>query len=317
MRDLMGILCLAFLVGCGGGDPASVDNGGGRDLAGSDAVATGVTLSGRLIAGAQTAAASSGLRLRPASLPPGSRSSALASGDPLVGYQLYCVTFATPPTAASGTADVTGQVTLELDAVGVAFGCFVLDAQGQGVATLIFASGAQRGQTVTLTADTDLGTIDVDLDHGVARTEIAETGSLTGSSGLPCPLGAWVIDVPRDDCDGMARATTWFVRTDTGDLKVSFTLGPVQLSGTDGVCGDVSQVDIPVTEEGGTLTFAFADDPVGCPSRMRTLVATPDAGCTRIAIASSVGPCAACADGQCGCEEGTETCTGNFTATRE
>lgn len=67
-------------------------------------------------------------------------------------------------------------------------------------------------------------------------------------------MDAWIIAVPRDDCNGMAKATTWFVRTDAGDPRVSFTLGPVQLSGT---------------------------------------------------------------DGKCGCGDGTQTCTGSFTATRE
>ncbi|MBL6976007.1 MAG: hypothetical protein ISR64_09775 [Deltaproteobacteria bacterium] len=300
MRDTICALGLVLMMGCGSGNSLTTDSGG-------DAASGALTLSGKLVAGAQTSAA------KRSSV----QSALTAEGDPLVGYQLYCVTFATPPTAASGTADATGQVTLDLDALGVAFGCFVLDADGNGVATLIFTSGAQQGQTITLTGDTDLGSITVDLNNGVAQTVVTSTGTLTGSSGLPCPLGAWVIDVPRDDCDLMAKATTWFVRTDTGDLKVSFTLGPVQLAGTGGLCGNVSQVDIPVTEDGDTLTFSFPDNPVGCPSRMRTLVANPNADCTEIAITSSVGPCMACADGQCGCEEGTETCTGNFTATRE
>src|ERR1041385_736801 len=47
----------------------------------------------------------------------------------LAGYQLYCVTFASPPMAASGTADATGVVSVTLPPA-TPFGCFVLDASG-------------------------------------------------------------------------------------------------------------------------------------------------------------------------------------------
>jgi hypothetical protein len=174
-------------------------------------------------------------------------SPAPAQGDPLVGYQLYCVTFATPPTAASGTADAAGQVTLGIDALGVAFGCFILDADGESVATLIFTSGEHRGQTITLTGDTELGSILVDLDNGVAQTDVTSTGTITGSGGLPCPLGTWVTPKSQPQCGDNGTVTFWFVQDASGEYRVSFTIGPGPLPHTGGVCGYHSEAGIPAS----------------------------------------------------------------------
>jgi hypothetical protein len=306
MRVVLPALVLAFLAACGG-TSAAADSGG--DPGGDAGNVATLTLSGTLVAGSQ---ASTTVRSLPAA-----KASALQAGDPLAGYRLYCVTFAVPPLAAAATADADGKVALELDAAGVPFGCFVLDTAGDGVATLMFTKGAEEGQTLTLSGDADLGGITVDLDHQVAHADVASTGALTASGGLPCPLGTWVVTVPRGDCTGTATATIWFVRTETGALRASFTLGPVQLSGTDGLCGDVSQADLAVTEGDLSLTFAFPHDPVGCPSRMDTVVLTPNADCTQMAAVSSFGPCLACGDGQCGCQEGTLDCTLDFTVSRQ
>ncbi len=316
MRDTLCALGLLLMLGCGGGTSASNDVAGGLDGVATDGTVAGITLSGRLVAGAQVAASASPIpQSLPASLPAGEQRSALASGDPLVGYQLYCVTFATPPTAASGTADATGQVTLDLDAAGVAFGCFVLDTDGKGVATLIFTSGAQRGQTLTLTADADLGSIQVDLDNHVAQTDVSTTGTLTGSDGLACPLGAWVLSVPRQDCTGTATVTLWFTKTADGQYRASFTIGPIELP-TTRVCGYHSEVDLPMTESGGAFTFTFLNNPT-CALIFDTVVATPNGDCTQIAAASSIAGCVGCTEGQCGCGGGTQTCTQSLTATRQ
>jgi len=313
VRNTIIVLALMHLMGCGGGDTVSADSGGvpdggGQDGGVGDAGSAGITLSGALVAGAQT----------PAAPPPISPSPAPAQGDPLVGYQLYCVTFATPPTAASGTADATGQLTLSLDALGVAFGCFVLDADGTGVASVIFMSGAQSGQTVTLTGDTDLGSITVDLDNGVAQTDVTSTGTITGSGGLACPLGEWVLSVPREDCGGgNATVSLWFVQDADGQYTASFTIFPVRLPGTDPeVCGRHSETDLPVTKSGGAFTFKFLNNP-NCALVYDTLVATPNAGCTQLAVAGSIDGCMSCAEGQCGCGEGSMSCPQNFTATRK
>jgi len=101
MRSAICALCLAFTMGCGTAEVASLDGGTGA----------GITISGKLVVGAQPV-------VPPPPIPPYSPPPpppAPAPGDPLVGYQPNCVTFATPPTATSATADAEGHVTLDLE----------------------------------------------------------------------------------------------------------------------------------------------------------------------------------------------------------
>jgi hypothetical protein len=300
MRVVICTVSLVLVMGCGGGASQSTDGGTGASI----------KLSGKLIAGAQTP-------YPPPPLPP---PPAPAPGDPLVGYQLYCVTFADPPTAATGTADAAGQVTLDLDALGVAFGCFVLDEQGDPVASLVFTAGLQRGQTITLTDDTDLGSITVDLNNGVAESGIPGTGTLTGSAGFTCPLGAWVVSVPTQDCNdpaatAIATATFWVVQNAAGQYSVTFTIGPILLPDTH-ACGYHTYADLPATESGGALTFSFLNS-YTCSVVFDTLVATPNADCTQLSLIGSVDGCVSCSEGQCGCGGGSLSCPQSFTGTRQ
>ena len=288
------IALLGFLLapGCGGGDSGGTDAGGGA-----------IALTGVLVEGAQT---------------PGTEMSmhaTRAAGDPLVGYQLYCVTFADPPTAGTATADQNGQVVLEIAAQGIPFGCFILDAAGDPAATLIFMSGGQESQTITLTEDTNLGQIDVDLDHGVAEGDLGSADSLTGSEDLTCPLGTWFASVTREDCEG-TTVRVWIARETNGQYTVSYTIGPIWMSDVQ-ACVDHSETGLPVTESDGTLSFSSQHDAVGCPSRLMTLAMTPNGACTETAVHMSYGPCLSCDEGQCGCEEGTLTCTADYTLTRD
>jgi hypothetical protein len=125
ITTIFAFLVTVGLASCGGGSDRKE-----TDLAGSepDTATTGDTttgpgedtnvpgdvggqtmihLSGTFVSGTQTALkADSG--------------DSLASGLPLADCQIYCVTFATQPAAAAGTADATGRVTLTIDALGVA-----------------------------------------------------------------------------------------------------------------------------------------------------------------------------------------------------
>lgn len=244
------------------------------------------------------------------------RRSSLSGGDPLPGYQLYCVTFATPPTAVAAAANADGLVQLDFGTTDVSFGCFVLDAGGDSVATLVFEAGQERGQILKLDGSSNLGDVGVDLDNGIAIAKVGE-GELQGSASLPCPLGEWVVQVPRADCDGIATATVWYVRDQAGLLRASFTIGPITLSGTDGVCGFHSEVDLPVSEVGDVYEFTYQHDPIGCPDRMQSVAATPSGACDGLAISTEWGPCVACEPGLCGCNEGTETCGGSYSAVRK
>ncbi|MCK9463945.1 MAG: hypothetical protein M0R80_30375 [Proteobacteria bacterium] len=284
-------LCLTLALGCG--DDGSSANG------------EGIELTARLVEGAQTPGEEAAKSWTPL----------LDLGDPLVGYQLYCVTFADPPAAGTGTADGDGQVVMTLDADGIPFGCFVLDTAGDPVATLIFMGGGAESQTITLTEDTDFGDIDVDLANGVAEGDVGSDSSLTDSSGLTCPLGTWFTEVEREDCEG-TTARVWIAQEAAGQYVASYTIGPIWMSDA-GACVDRSEAGLPLAESGDTLTLEIQHDPVGCPSRMMTISMTPNAGCTEVAAHGSFGPCLSCEEGQCGCDEGTLICTQDFVLARD
>lgn len=288
MRTVTFLVCAVLLTGCGG-----------------DVVPSAIVVSGRLVEGAQIQPQNVSRGLVPRE-----------SGDPLAGYQLYCVTFASPPIAAVGTADVDGNVSIELDAAGVPFGCFVLDTEGTAVATLIFSDGLDSGQTVTLSESTDLGGIIVDLSNSVAMAPNVPAGQIATSDDMPCPLGTWVTDVPRDDgCTGTTVSFTISQEPDEGYL-VSFILGPIWMSEAGG-CVNHCMSGLVATESSAIWAFSFQHDPQQCPSRMMDVELTPGSECGELTVNTSYGPCLSCTEGQCGCEEGTETCTGTYTAIRE
>ncbi|HUT99990.1 MAG TPA: hypothetical protein VM425_00975 [Myxococcota bacterium] len=291
MRRAIYAVGFFLIVGCG--DQATDKPDGGKGAT--------ITLSGKLVAGAQTP------------LPP---SPVRAPGELLVGYQLYCVTFADPPSAATGTSDDAGQVSFAIGAAGVAMGCFVLDATGAGVAALIFTTGLEHGQTITLTGDTDLGSITVDLDNGVAMTDVIQMGALTGSDGFTCPLGSWEATISRQDCTGTATTRFWIVQNPEGEYLLNFTLEPVQLAGSGGQCGIVAHADIPVTESAGSFTLTFPGDP-SCPAKTLTVTLTPNQGCTELAATSFFSGCSACNGQECECGGDLDCPLNPSTATRK
>jgi len=287
-------LCLVISAfGCG-------DDGSNGNVEGGE-----IVLSARLVEGAQTPAA------KVARLGYGFR----AAGDPFAGYQLYCITFADPPAAGTGTAGADGQVVVNLAAQGIPFGCFVLDTEGDPAATVIFMSGGEESQTITLTRDTDFGNIDIDLANGVAEGDVGSGGSLGGSGGLACPLGTWFLEIDREDCEG-TTVRIWIAQESDGQYVASYVIGPIWMSNA-GACVDRSEAGLPMTESDGTLTLEIQHDPVGCPSTMMAISLTPNSDCTEVAAHSSYGPCLSCDEGQCGCEEGTLTCTRDFVMTRD
>ncbi len=294
MRAAIFLFGLALVTGCAGGTGQQGD--GGTD--------GGITLSGTLVAGSQAPYETS----PPPPAPPP------VDGDPLAGYQLYCVTFAAPPAAATGTADATGLVTLDLAAVGVAFGCFVLDDQAAAVAVLVFMDGLERGQTLTLTGDADLGTITVDLGDGVAQSAIPLGGALTGGGGAACPLGEWIVtSPPKDGCPGDLETAFWIAQDTAGQYLMSFRSGPMRVGGAP-ECTDRVDIDVPVTWSEGVLSFTIPGDP-SCPSTTIVATMTPDAGCAELAVDMHYGNCASCDQG-CACGGALDCPMPSSTATR-
>ncbi len=124
-------------------------------------------------------------------------STAHPMSTPLANYKLYCVTFENSPSAATGTADSSGQFSLSIKSY-TPFGCFVLDASNQHVADLLFAgigttSGTYSG-SIMLTGNANVGTITVDPSTGMAVVNVGGVGGVSGNNITGTafdPTGAW------------------------------------------------------------------------------------------------------------------------------
>ncbi|MDY0001084.1 MAG: hypothetical protein RBU30_07310 [Polyangia bacterium] len=297
MRTIAVVLLLGLLMGCEEKKAETPDAG----------VVESLTLTAALVAGPQTSYQEpSGKPIPPA--PP-------EDGDPLAGYKLYCVSFADPPTAATGTADASGLVSIDIAAVGVAFGCFVLDDQGAAVAVLVFMDGLVRGQTITLVGDADLGTVTVDLGGGVAQSAIPLGGALTGGGEVECPLGEWTTtSPPKDGCPADFVTTFWVARNTEGQHIMNYRAGPMRVGGAS-ECTDRVETDVPVTVTDGVLSFTISADPT-CPTKTIVATMTPNSSCTELAVEMHYANCASCDQGcECG---GTLDCPmPSLTATKK
>ena len=130
-----------------------------------------------------------------------------ASTTPLVNYQLYCVTFENAPVGAKGTADNSGTFSLSIKSY-TPFGCFVLDANNQHVADLLFAgigttSGTYSG-SIMLTGDANVGTITVDPSTGMAIVNVSGVGGVAGNNITGTafdPTGLWTFSCTSNASD--------------------------------------------------------------------------------------------------------------------
>jgi len=230
-------------------------------------------------------------------------SSALTVSSPLTalaGYKLYCVTFSTPPVSGTATADAAGSVTLTLAAQNVPFGCFILDAAGNSVASLMFANNTQSGQTLSLSGDADLGAITVDATSGVANAAVPAAGTLTTTTpaGVACPLGTWSF-VSTKAGNTPTTGSFWIAQTGPGTYSMSVNAG-----------GTVaySLPNIPATYDGKTMNIGpFYTDThsnVACEAgRISNVTVTADAGCTTLTGTLTQSNCVG------GCNCGTESVT--------
>jgi len=274
----VGWLAMAIgVVGCGGASTKPATGNSASDI----------TISGTLSTGTSMLASSRGLHT--------SGLSAAVSG--LAGYRLYCVTFSTPPASGTADADSSGVVSLTLAAKDVPFGCFILDSQGNGVATLMF--GSQSAQTVALSGSANLGTITVDTTSGVAQAAVPPGGTVVTSTpaGVPCPVGTWSY------VSSTSSGTTWVAETGAGQYAVS-------VSGA-GPNGMTSFSNLPSTYSNGTFTIGPFNPELNDPNnpcfgtKTETVILTANSTCTEM---TGTGVKAGCT-GQCGCETETITVT--------
>jgi hypothetical protein len=108
-------------------------------------------------------------------------------------YDVYCVTFSTPPAAGSGAVDpTTGAFSLTLSgAKDQAFGCFVRDAAtASTVASLTFEDTSSTGMdgnslkkgSISLGSSANLGAITLDLAKGVATVNMANIATAVSTA---------------------------------------------------------------------------------------------------------------------------------------
>jgi hypothetical protein len=276
---VVGLWAGMLAAGCGG-----TSTGGG----GGGGTASDITISGTLSTATAGLTSSSSVLLA---------SRRAAAVNALAGYKLYCVTFSTTPASGTADADASGVVSLTLAAKDVPFGCFILNAEGTGVATLMF--GAENAQTVALSGSTNLGTITVDATSGVAQAEVPSGGTVVTSTpaGVSCPLGTWGYT------SGAESGTTWIAQDGAGQYAVS-------VSGT-GPNGTTSFSNLPSTYSNGTLTIGPYNPEVNNPgntcfgTKTEIVTLTANSACTEM---TGTGVKSGCT-GQCGCEPDTITVT--------
>ena len=235
---------------------------------------------------------------------------------PLTGYKLYCVTFSNPPVTGTGTADSSGNVSVTFNATSTPFGCFVLDASGNGVATLIFTNttNGQNGQTADFSGNANLGTITVDLTDGLALATLPSSGSLVTStpSGTPCPVGTWTMGIPSTTCTN-EYADFWIAQSSTGHYLLSYTHY--------GCSGTSSQSNLPMTYSGGVITASF-NPTVGngasyCPGTSMTITFTPNNTCATMSGSFVVSGVTQCGTNFGGCGSMTCPAISGLTATKQ
>jgi len=297
----------------------------GTNNSGGVPSATPLTISGVLQQGSVVISATnySEGKLQTADIPLSSSNLSPLSATPLSGYQLYCVTFANPPAAGTGTVDASGNVAVTFSATNTPFGCFILDPSNNGVATLLFTNttNGQKGQTVSFSGDTNLGTITVDTTSGVALATLPSNGTIvsTTPTGTPCPIGTWIDEIsgPLSSVCPSANGIIILLiaQKPSGEYIVNFAAGPVSLSSNPGPDCGIYYNTKPATYSGGTLKFSASADPACPTTKIAAITATPDASCKTMAVQTTVSGCSDCSDCSCG---GTATCAKpTFTLTRQ
>ncbi len=234
---------------------------------------------------------------------------------PLVGYVLYCVTFGSPPVAASGTADSTGNVSVTIAAQGVAFGCFVQDPSGGTVASLSFSASSTSGTTLTVSGNTSLGTVTVDTNSGLASASVSSGTVATTPPNTNCPLGTFVFQTGAADpaCSSLASQTTATITVtpgSNGNYLVSVRHGPDNHGSQSGTyCSYGAWNGLVGTWANNTLTFGPFNGNTGggCPNNI-TIAMSPDGSCHNATAAVHFTGCGTCGTASHSCDNSGPTC---------
>lgn len=273
----------AVLAACGG----SSSNNGGPPPSGN------ITISAQLVSGSVTTTALTEATAGSALMMPRS-----AQVTALVGYKLYCVTFQSPPVAASGVADGSGNVSVTLAAKGIAFGCFIRDSSDNTVATLSFQSAGTNGTTLTLNGDGNLGSVTVDTSTGLATASPAAGTVASTPPAATCPTGYWIVQTGSSSCSTTpTTAKVWIAPNPAGGYLATIVHGPSMIHGTN-TCGYESFGAVPVSYNGSTHQFTVGPFSTnGSCNQQLTVVLQTDANCSTATASASFQNCTSCGSG--------------------
>lgn len=294
----LALLAFLFVASCGGG------GGGGGD-------AESMRISGNLYTGlVDPVAPSKGAPVKATPI------------SPLPGYKVACATFSATPLSGAGTAGDDGWFEFELETGSASFGCFVLNANDEAIATLVFTNGAntESGQTLSATGSVHLGDISVATANGIAQATVPDGASLVTSAaaGAACPGGTWIVTSdlghsPSCEVGKDITSTVWIVEEPSGDHYASFTAYNV---GIDDVCsvGSKSGLQVQLLEDGSAeFSFLYQFESPPDPSMTATITVTPSADCTVGTAHQVVTGCASCDP----CTSGGDlTCESDFDVER-
>lgn len=132
--------------------------------------------------------------------------------------KVVCLTATTPPLSASANVDGEGRFALDLAAIGLPFGCVIVDqSTDEQVAVLVFrtAAGDQTQVQLDLGGSVPLGTVGLDLSAGEAVVDATllnqPTSCSTGTSHPTDFTGTWQVQcTPGPARAGFACPTPTF-----------------------------------------------------------------------------------------------------------
>lgn len=198
----------------------------------------------------------------------------------LTDLELFCVTFEVPPVSAHAAVAADGTFSVRLTAVGVPFGCSVVDAAtGEQMATLVFRTGSADTSQIHVDegGTLALGTVSLDLGAGEAVVNATSLGAQTTcptSGGSPSDFsGLWQLQcIPPPDGAGYSCPAA-----DAGGPPSELYLHRV--SGTDAAGAPVYWLgfwdDVETFQRCGGVE-GLATVPAGTATAAGETLATPD-----------------------------------------
>lgn len=141
-----------------------------------------------------------------------------ATGDvALADLKVYCVSFAFPPKAGTGSVDANGNFSLSIDANGVAIGCFVLKGT-ETLASMVFEDTSSKDvdgdsksdARLAFSGNTNMGQIKLDTATGKAKADVSKfKSSVKAFAGGGFDFtGTWILKATDNLPEGYSTVTS-------------------------------------------------------------------------------------------------------------